>query len=115
MKNPLAVSLLVALVSTVVASSLKLIHPDGFIGLILYFGVVFFMTTWLWKAGFFANGFISAGILALIGAYYAGVTASLVAEFVVNFLLIAFATLIICHLLGVKKAPTAIRSSPIAK
>jgi len=83
--------------------------------LILYFGVVFFVTMWLWRFGFVANGFISAGVLALIAAYHAGVTANLVAEFVINFLLIAFATLIFCHLLGVKKAPAAIRSSPIAK
>ena len=115
MKNPLVVALLVALVSTFIASSLKLVHPEGFLGLILYFAIVFFATMWLWRLGFIANGFISAGILALIAAHYAGVTANLVAEFVINFLLIAFATLIICHLLGVKKAPTAIRSSPIAK
>lgn len=115
MKNPLAAAFVVALATTFIASTLKIVHPDGFLGLLLYFGVVFFITAWLWKLGFIANGFLSAGILALIAAYYAGVTANLVAEFVVNFLLIGFATLIIFHILGVKKAPAAIRSSPIAK
>jgi len=108
MKNPLVVALLVALASAFVASTLNIIHPEGVLGLILYFGVVFFATMWLWRLGFIANGFISAGILALIAAHYAGVTANLVAEFVINFLLIAFATLPSCPLLGVKQAPTAI-------
>jgi len=90
-------------------------HPAGTPGPFLYAGVVFFATMLLWRLGFVANGFISAGILALIAAYYVGVTANLVAEFIINFLLIGFATLIICHVAGVKKASAAIRSSPIAK
>jgi len=51
MKNPLVVALLVALVSTFIASSLKLVHPEGFLGLILYFAIVFFATMWLWRLG----------------------------------------------------------------
>ena len=115
MRNPLVVAALVALTSAIAASWLKIVHPEGPLGLILYAGVVFFMTMLLWRLGFVANGFISAGILTLIAAYYVGVTANLVAEFIINFLLIGFATLIICHVAGVKKASAAIRSSPIAK
>ena len=114
MRNPLVVAALVALTSAIVASWLKIVHPEGPLGLILYAGVVFFVTLWLWRYGFVANGFIAAGILTLIGAWNIGVNVNLVAEFIIDFFLVALTSLIVFHLLGVKKAKSALRYSPIS-
>jgi len=109
MSKELYASAGVALLSTIVANLLGIVHPEGWLGWILYFIIVCFATLWFSK-NLWVSGLISAGALALISAYHIGVSANLVAEFLLNAFIIIFISILVFHIAGVKKASTTIRS-----
>jgi len=99
----------VALLSAIVANMLGIVHPEGWLGWILYFIIVCFGTLWFSK-NLWVSGLISAGALAIVSAYYVGVSANLVAEFILNAFIIIFVSILVFHVAGVKKASTSVRS-----